>query len=983
MNLLPPSDTPRVFALPPGADFARAFAAGLRDRLRHAPPEALARMTVAVNTRRTARSMIEAFEAAGGAVFLPRIATLDSFARGEAAGPPVADKVTRLLSLTRLAERFLTLRPEIGPATPTASAALAESLAALLDECQRERVALDTLRDAFEADRYAAHWETMSAFFAHVAAEWPGVLAHDLGKAEPEAARSADTDALLARWRAEPPTGPIIAAGSTGSQRLTADLLEAIARAPQGALVLPGFDFGMDAEAWRTAGPDHPQYGFARLLDRLGLPRGAVEPWVEVSTNAPRARLLSQALRPAPVTHHWRAARENLSPEAGDATADVTLIEAPDPRREAEAIALVIRAELSKPDADVALVTPDRPLARRVAAALARWGIEPDDSAGVPLSLTPPGVLLELTANVLARPFDPVALLALLKHPLVAGGEDEARAAHHRAVEAFEVKALRNRDAALSIDSVAMAAAAKDRHGESVVADALRDLLLSLAPWESARPLAEMIDAHIAVAEGLAGGDLWDKAAGEAARGALAAFREAAAIYGDAAAADYPALLRIALKAAGDVRDEAYRGDARVRVLGPLEARAQSARLMILGGLNEGIWPPAPPVDPWLNRPMRAALGLTSPERRIGLSAHDFMQAASAPRVILTRPLRSGGAPTVEARWLTRLRTLLDGLGMPESPVEAMRARGAGWLTAAKALDMPDLTGTGIPRPRPTPPVAARPREISVTDVEKLIRDPYEVYARRVLKLYPLETLGVGPDARLRGEVLHRVMELFVDRTKDAWPADPAPLFDELAEEAIAEAVVPPAEAVIWRARLERVKPWFLETEAARRTLAAPLGTELDGKMPVPTVAGDVTLKGRADRIDRIAGGGLAIYDYKAGATPTQKQVEIFAKQLPLLAAMAEAGVIADTPAERAEILAYLSLSGAGAGGKEVPVEATDDTLAGLTALLNEFFDAETPYLPRAYVEHSLGYGSDYAHLYRLGEWIEEIAETAPPGTAR
>ena len=404
---------------------------------------------------------------------------------------------------------------------------------------------------------------------------------------------------------------------------------------------------------------------------------------------------------------------------------------------------------------------------------------------------------------------------------------------------------------------------------------------------------------------------------------------------------------------------------------------------MILGGLNEGIWPPAPPVDPWLNRPMRAALGLTSPERRIGLSAHDFMQAASAPRVILTRPLRSGGAPTVEARWLTRLRTLLDGLGMPESPVEAMRARGAGWLTAAKALDMPDLTGTGIPRPRPTPPVAARPREISVTDVEKLIRDPYEVYARRVLKLYPLEPLGVGPDARLRGEVLHRVMELFVDRTKDAWPADPAPLFDELAEEAIAEAVVPPAEAVIWRARLERVKPWFLETEAARRTLAAPLGTELDGKMPVPTVAGDVTLKGRADRIDRIADGGLAIYDYKAGATPTQKQVEIFAKQLPLLAAMAEAGVIADTPAERAEILAYLSLSGAGAGGKEVPVEATDDTLAGLTALLNEFFDAETPYLPRAYVEHSLGYGSDYAHLYRLGEWIEEIAETAPPGTAR
>lgn len=983
MKLFPPFDAPRVFALPPGANFTRSFAAGLRDRLKDQPPEALARVTVAVNTRRTARTMIEAFEAAADAVFLPRIATLDSFARNEGAGPPAADKVTRLLALARLAEAFLTARPEIGPSTPSASAALAEALASLLDECQRERVALDTLRDAYETDRYAAHWETMSGFFAYVAAEWPGILANDLGKADPEAARAADTDALLELWRGDPPTAPIIAAGSTGSQRLTADLLEAIARAPQGALVLPGFDHTIDPDAWRTAGPDHPQYGFTRLLDRLGLSWGDVEPWDGGIEESSRAFLLSQALRPAPVTHHWRSKRAALALTAEAATADMELMEAPDPRREAEAIALVIRSELSKPDADVALVTPDRPLARRVAAALARWRIEPDDSAGVPLSLTPPGVLLELTASVLAGPFDPATLLALLKHPLILSGDDDARVAHRRAVEALETKALRNRDAVLNIDGVAAAAAATDRRGELVVDEALRDLLLALAEWEGARPLAVLIEAHIAAAEGLAGDDLWDKAAGEAARAAMTAFSEAAEVYGEAAPGDYPALFRLAMKAVGDVRDEAYRGDPRIRILGPLEARAQSARLMILGGLNEGIWPPAPPVDPWLNRPMRAALGLTSPERRIGLSAHDFMQAASAPRVLLTRSLRAGGAPTLEARWLTRLRTLLDGLGLPKSPVEIMRAKGAGWLAAAKALDMPDQTGTGIHRPRPTPPVAARPREISVTDVEKLIRDPYEVYARRVLRLYPLEPLGAGPDVRMRGEILHRVMELFVDRTKNAWPADPASRFDEVAETALAEAGAPPAKALIWRARLERVKPWFLDTEAARRAIASPLGTELGGELAVPTVEGDVTLKGRADRIDRFEDGGLAIYDYKAGTTPSQKQVEIFAKQLPLLAAMAHAGALRETPAEHARILAYLSLSGAGVGGKEITIEATDDTLAGLTALLNEFFDARTPYLPRAYVERALGYLSDYAHLYRFGEWVEEVADGAPPGASR
>jgi len=450
-----------------------------------------------------------------------------------------------------------------------------------------------------------------------------------------------------------------------------------------------------------------------------------------------------------------------------------------------------------------------------------------------------------------------------------------------------------------------------------------------------------------------------------------------APFYGDAAPLRYPALLAAAFAEAGDVREEAYRADQRLKIWGPQEARGQSAETVILGGLNEGVWPMAPAVDPWLSRPMRARAGLPLPERRIGLSAHDFLQAVSAPRAVMTRSLKEEGVPKTRARWLARLLTLLEGVDQGAA-VADIRARGQHWLSLADAMGLAPKP-LPFPRPEPQPPASARPRKLWVTDIEKLIRDPYSVYARRILNLRPLDDPGALPDARLRGQVLHAAVERFVSETKAGVPAgrEADDLYIRIAEEEVDKAAASASLGAAWSARLDRVKDWFLSEERKRRAYSMPFGVEVEGEMTFPTAAGPFVLAGRADRIDRLRDGGVAIYDYKAGKAPTKKQIGIFAKQLPLLASIAEAGGFDGFNAEQADYLAYLSLSGAGEGGKAVEVAIEADGTGNLTRRIESFEDEARTYIPRAY-PHEMAYDSVQDSLSRYGEWTDRPATEGP-----
>ncbi len=682
-----------------------------------------------------------------------------------------------------------------------------------------------------------------------------------------------------------------------------------VARLPQGALILPGYDFGQPAEVWRglaeagEAGEDHPQYRFARLLDRLAIGPEDVRPWP--GADAPcrsRNRLISLALRPAPVTHQWRTEGPRLT-DLDAATSGVALVEAPSPRVEAATIALRLRRAVADGQT-AALVTPDRELGRRVTAALGRWGIEPDDSAGRPLGQSAPGRMLRHTAALFAHRLTAETLLILLKHPLVASGSD--RGEHLRRTRNLELR-LRKKGPPFPTQD-ALAAWRDDAWTEWVAATVFAEL-----PPDA--PLAERVMRHLSLAEALAAGPcgvgagrLWEEEAGRRTREAMDEMTRAADAGGPMSATEYEALLFAHLS--GEVR-EATGPHPGVMIHGTLEARVAGADLVILGGLNEGIWPPTPAPDPWLNRRMRADAGLLLPERQVGLSAHDFQQAVAAREVMLTRSIRDAEAETVPSRWLNRLQNLLnglDGVGGPAA-LSAMQARGTAWLAAAQRHgERPPVRPAA--RPSPRPPIGARPRHLSVTRIATLVRDPYSVYAKAILGLGALPPLRAEADAAQRGQVLHLIMERFVEDGPDVDLRTAADRLDRIAAATLEDEVPWPVARRLWRGRLRRVAPWLVAEEARRRQHGVPTVTEERREWPVPGL--DFTLVGQPDRVDRLYSGGYAVVDYKSGKVPSKKEIMSFDRQLLLGAAMVEGGAFPGLASERVSEVAYISLGGRG-----------------------------------------------------------------------
>lgn len=972
-----PSETPRVFGLAPGVDFPSALVQGLRARLAGQPPEAMARVTLIVNTRRMDRRLRAIFDtrAAG---FLPRIrlvTDLDGMIPGlyePAAIPPLK----RRLELATLVSALLENAPELAPRTSLY--ALSDSLAALMDEMQSEGVEIEKITGLDVSDR-SGHWARAQRFLEIAEA----YLAEEIREPDKEERQRRLTQRILQRWAEAPPSHPVIIAGSTGSRGTTAMLMEAVARLPQGALVLPGFDFEMPTAVWNDLeqgmlSEDHPQYRFYHLMKRLHIGRGEVAPWSDAKPPShARNRLVSLSLRPAPVTNTWLSEGKQLT-DIADATAQITLLEAPTPRVEALTIALRLRKAVE--DGQIAaLITPDRMLTRQVTAALDRWGILPDDSAGTPLHLSPPGRFLRHTAALMRQPLDAEALLTLLKHPLTHSGPD--RNQHQLFTQRFELSLRHEGLPFPDAGSIAQVAQRAAKRMEDPAA------FTAWADWvghtfcghhqAQAHSLQTWVNAHLSIAQEVAAGqapdaenELWRKQAGEKARSVMDSLAQNAPFGGQMTASEYESLVT-ALLTGEEVRDRDAPHPG-VMIWGTLEARVQGADLVILGGLNDRTWPEAPAPDPWLNRAMRAEAGLLLPERRIGLSAHDYQQAVAAPEVWLTRSVRSDEAETVPSRWLNRLDNLMNGLpGKAGADAwRAMQDRGAAWLGQARALEQV----TRLPpahRPSPRPPVAARPRQLSVTALERLIRDPYAIYARYTLGLKRLQPLVQTPDAPLRGTVLHAVMERFIRETV----ADPANLSPEHLMQVTGEllnAQVPwPAARQMWRARIGRVAPRFVAGEIQRQASATPSAFEKEAEAQHDFPDIGFTLTARADRIDLGDEGHALLYDYKTGDPPGPNEQKHFNKQLLLQAGMIEAGAFKAIGPVPVALAAFIGMNAAhnikpAPLDKEPPAKALDE----LRGLLARYLLPDQGFTSRRYMK-SVRFDGDYDHLARYGEWDE------------
>jgi ATP-dependent helicase/nuclease subunit B len=486
-------------------------------------------------------------------------------------------------------------------------------------------------------------------------------------------------------------------------------------------------------------------------------------------------------------------------------------------------------------------------------------------------------------------------------------------------------------------------------------------------------PLGDLIAAHLACAEALAESDaekgvarLWGGDAGAAASDLLSELSQSVRDWPPIEPEAYPAFLETALR--GQVVRPRFGRHPRLFIWGLLEARLQHVERAILGGLNEDSWPQTPRVDPWMSRPMRTAFGLPAPERRIGLSAHDFAQGFCAPEVVLTRAARAQGSPTVPSRWLLRLDAVLA----PERKIP----RAARYLEWFAALDRPPSVRAAA-APEPKPPAESRPREIRVTEVETLIRDPYAVYARRILGLESLDPLDADPGAAERGSFIHEALDRFISAHRDSLPADAETQLIAFAQDSFGEALDRPGVRAFWWPRFLRVAHWFVAFERQRRENGiSVLATECKGALAIPAGAGSVLLKAKADRIDRLPS-GLAILDYKTGQAPSGKQVEAWlAPQLPLEAAIAAAGGFENVPASSVAELAYIRLTGREPPGEVKVIDADAAELAAaslqrLGHLLGLYARAETPYLsrPRPMFLRGLRGPGEYDHLARVKEW--------------
>ncbi|MES2728956.1 MAG: PD-(D/E)XK nuclease family protein [Pseudomonadota bacterium] len=968
----------KLWTLPAGCHFAAQFAAGLLRRYED-QPEGLSSVRLLLPTRRACRTMQAAFLelTAGRPLLLPRMHPLGDVDEAELSlnlsgfGPEALDLPPAMPSLQRqiLLARLLTKHPDLDGKPYAHAFALAKSLGDLLDEMQtegRDSKLLQTLIP--EQAGYSTQWAISLQFLQILDTVWPQQLAtHHASDAAMR--RREMMLRLAAHWQTHPPTAPIIAAGTTGSIPATANLLRVILDLPQGEVILPGLDLGMDNDTWRDVDEGHPQYTLKSLLQHLKTTRAAVSDWPDAQLqpdDTKREALWREVMRPSATTALWQAS-DTVTP---DALENICLLEAETPEQEAQAIALAMREVLETPDKTAALITPDRALAARVKAALQRWNVTLDDSAGQQLHLSTPGQYILALLRLALHPQDKVALLQLLYNPLCVGG----------AALAAQLD---------TPDYLRQPGPLDASRQPPTYAALLRKLHLMTTLNTEAHNPHLLLETLLSVAEDCAtsvdqpGRDvLWQGEDGECLAQICAEWMAAMDMMPAMRLSDFCDMFDQLLQQ-NRYRATASAGVPRLRILGLIEARLQQADVMILGGLNEGTWPQTPMADPWMSRQMRATLGLPLPERSLTLSGHDFVQAASARNVILARSKReSNGTPSTPARWLQRLDAVRAVYSLPD-----VRLAAAPLLTLAAELDRPAAMQAVSP-PMPKPPLAARPRRYSVTDIATWINDPYALYAQKILRLRPWDVLGEDTTPRDIGNALHAILEEFFTHTKDmrALPPEAPDLFRSIAARIGAPDGLDEAALIDWRITIDRLAIAVTALQQDRlengwRSVA------LEQASQDVTLSG-ITLHGRADRIDRDQNGAIGIIDYKARAAPytAGKIAGGHYPQLGVEALMAEAGGWGGDAQGDVTLLEYWYLKSRDAAKIVKPV--AKDTAAYIDAtkeLLQQLSDTYLHNIETAYP--SQPYGPDlandrYAYLSRVSEWSLNADKAPDDGEA-
>lgn len=1025
---------PNVFTIPAGCNFLRTTAralingelvAGFEPRKN---PLLLATATIYVPTRRAARGLAAEFlnELGSEAAILPSIRTLGDadedellFSGGEVAleFPEAILPLERKFLLFQMVQSWTAAMSKdtrelfgdediVIPSSPADAMWLAGDLGQLMDQMETEEISWGALL-ALVPDDYAQWWQLTLSFLNIAMQGWPEVL-REKSRIDPARLRREILDQRTKRYRENHAGGPVIAAGSTGTIAATGRMLAAISKMQQGALILPGLDLEMDKEDWaylRTrkaesepvTAPAQPQYGLARLLEKIGLERDQVEILGVPNVGAQaREKLVSFALLPAEASHKWSEISKTISPETAAAGfSSISIIEASGERQEALAIAIALRQSLTIEGKTAALVTPDRVLGRRVAAELQRFGIQVDDSGGNPLRNSDAGVFLRLLQDVCLGNCNAVNLVSLLKHPLFRTGysaDDTSRLAR-----LFELALVRGIIQTPVPGGFEKACAHMMEHGADghYLSQPVRRM--SDEDWQELLVFCRLIDRKLEYFSGLLDSrterplsQFFDQLhlTARALTTEIVDETEQCSLDEASGGAEYQRFF-VDVKTAGlgsitvRVSDfaaifEATVGEAvlrsvgnthpRLHILGPLEARLLQLDLVILGGLNEGTWPPGTRNDPFLNRVMRNELTMAPPERRVGLAAHDFQQFMGCDEIILSRSQRVDNAPTIASRWLQRLLAIAG-----ETHSKSMIARGNQYLFWVDMLDKSDAPVSATERPNPKPPVKLRPVSMAVTDIETWIRDPYAIYAKHVLKLRRLPELERVSDPALKGTLYHEILAKYHGSGCDPTADNAHGQLMEIARAEFDRFDVPDDIAALWLPRFADIARLYLRWEAPQSHLTNEVFCEVEGEIQI----GNFQLRARADRVDITRDGRVSVFDYKSGNNPSKKEAKTLSPQLPLEGAIAQGGGFEGVKsATEISELAFIRLRLNDAlkvdqlGDKNEPAEqVSQNSLHSLEAHIKAYESPDQGYLSRYAPKWEVEFGGDYDHLARVREW--------------
>ncbi len=955
-------NAPKIRNMPAGADFLSLMAKSLYEELGDELPKTL----ILLPTRRAARALSEEFLRLnnGKAMLMPKMRPLAdinpdeppfSLALADMEIPPAIEPIKAQFELARLVIEKMKREGEEISATTAIS--MAKPLANLMAEMAMEEIEPDAFNKIEDMlGLLAEHFNDAYEFTRIISEFWPKFLREN--KLMDNMGRRVKLLNEAARlWQQNSPEHPVIVAGSTGTLNATARLIKTISQMPKGLVVLPGLDIYMDDKIWAEIDEQHPQYSLKNLLQTIGIKREYIKTWPDTKqadNQSLRRHILSQALIPANSTTDWPARIKALKQSHKGKNVfrlgleNLGLIQAEGPDEEALCIALIMRKALYNQKTAM-LVTPDPSLARRVRVQLSRWDINIDNSAGEPLEETVYGAFTALCLETVNKPDDLVVLAALVKNRLFSLGKVKTKWTE------YELAIRKSKKTSDEYEKII-----------EKIKTGLEPLIKLSKQKHEAKQFAL---AHAEVLQNLAGDKIWQDN-GEKISKLLSDLMHYSDPLGKIDIDDYASMISNLMR--GQVVRPHYGTETGLHIYGPLEARMMAADITILGSLNEGVWPAPPAIEPVLSRGMRKKIGLEMPEKRFGLAAHDFENLAARNKVYLTRAKRSDDGPAVMSRWLWRLTTLVRGAFIDDTDNIDVLKPDIDWLKLARSLNLPPDKPKIAKRPAPIVdkemiwPEHSGGRKLSVTRITKLIRDPYSLYAERVLGLKPLEDLGQELGVAEFGTAIHKALENFVTQNKTTKEELQSLMWKELKNIGY-----PDYLALRQKMRVEQMSEFVFDWLENKRSEGWQTKL-IEQKQTYHLSEINFTLTGKADLILK-KNGMFSVIDYKTGGAPTGKIVAAgFDPQLPLLAFL----VMKNDKKTKPQGLYYLKL------GKQEEIHVDADMSADNLVEMSETnfinliksFDKGAPFYSQPRIQYQNDYG-DYDHLARRDEWAKMADE--------